>query len=711
MTRKLLYLPVLVLAVAGCNCESARKSALTAHEKEIDSIMAEMTLEEKVAMLHGKHMFSSAGVGRLGIADIEYADGPFGIREELEPDSWTPLHMETDSATFFPTGSALAATWSPELAREYGKGMAIEARLRGKDMILGPAINIQRIPTGGRTYEYLSEDPYLSGLLAVGYTLGAQENGAAVCLKHYALNNQETARGTVDVKVSERAMREIYLTPFEMAVKQADAWGVMAAYNKVEGKWCSENSVLLNDILRGEWGFKGMVISDWGGTHSTGAVEAGLNVEMPGGAFLGDSLLVAVKDGRVSEEAVDERVREILRVRMTVKPVPEEMANKTMTSQPNAQKIAYDVALRSVVLLKNSGLLPLDLQKYGKIAVIGDNAVCPQATGGFGAGVKALYEINPLRGLMSRIYDKAEVEYVPGYRRYGPMDRFMRKSPVCDPDPEMMAEAVRLAEASDLVIFFAGENREIETESSDRKSMTLPLGQDEILRAVSEVNPNVVTVVVAGAPVDLRNVEKLSSAVVVSWYNGSEGGNALADILTGKVSPSGKLPFTIPEKLEDSPAFSLGVFPRYDEAPYSEGIFVGYRWYDKKNLPVMYPFGHGLSYSSFEYSDISVRSSGKGIKLSFQIQNTGDMAAEEVAQVYVERPESMQEMPVRELKGFERVSLAPGESRKVEMFIDRESLRVWDSVHSCWTVESGRVNIGIGSSSRDIRLNATTTIK
>ncbi|MGX8690578.1 MAG: glycoside hydrolase family 3 protein, partial [Bacteroidaceae bacterium] len=371
---------------------------LMQNEKKITEIISKMSLEEKVAMLHGKHMFTSEGVTAQGIADMVYADGPFGIREEMEPHSWNSLHLTTDSATFFPTGSALAATWSEEMAYKYGTGMAHEARLRGKDMILGPAINIQRIPTGGRTYEYLSEDPYLSSRLSVSYTRGVQDNGVAVCVKHFALNNQETNRGSVNVIVSPRAMREIYLPPFEAAVVDGNAYGVMSAYNKINGYWCAENYELLNQILRQDWGFKGMVISDWGGTHSTvGSVTAGLNVEMPNQQYLGQALIDSVASGAVSEKVIDERVREILRVRLAIEPVPEDKANVEMTAKPEQAKIAYEVATQSIVLLKNQrDMLPIDLSKIKTIAVIGDNAEKIMATGGVGAGVKALYEITPL---------------------------------------------------------------------------------------------------------------------------------------------------------------------------------------------------------------------------------------------------------------------------------------------------------------------------
>lgn len=731
------FIPALLALtlLSGCGTKvNVKESALMNNEERISEIMSAMTLEEKVAMLHGKHMFSSEGVPAQGIADIEYADGPFGIREEMEPHSWNPLYLDTDSATFFPTGSALAATWSDELARDYGKGMAIEARLRGKDMILGPAINIQRVPTGGRTYEYFSEDPLLSSVLATEYTLGVQENGAAVCLKHYALNNQEDHRGFVDVQVSERAMREIYLPPFEMSVRKGDAWGVMAAYNKVRGYWCSENKELLTDILRDDWGFKGIVISDWGGTHSVKAVEAGLNVEMPGASFLGQALLDSLKAGAVSEEAVDQRVRELLRVRLAVDPIPAEKANVEMTSQAPQQKIAYDVAAHSVVLLKNEGLLPIDTEKYKKIAVIGDNATKTQSQGGVGAGVKALYEVTPLEGLLSRLEGKAEVTYAQGYTRYTAADRHRRVNPVCEPDKKLMEEAVELAGRSDLVIFVAGNNRDIETEGSDRKNIMLPMGQDEIIRAIAQVNPNIVTVVVTGAPADLRVVKEVSPAIVVSWFNGSEGGNALADILVGNIAPSGKLPFTFPIVLEDNPAYALGVFPqsinqgntdvfvnlvnrRRDrnsiklEADYAEDIFVGYRWYESKDVPVLYPFGHGLSYVDFDYADLSLKSSSKGVKVAMTLTNSGNMEAEEVVQVYASRPESALTRPEKELVGFKRVTLMAGETKEIVIDIEKEVFRHWDEAADGWAVETGAADFYVGSSSDDIRLTGNTVIR
>ena len=709
--------------------------ALLSNEAKINSIISQMTLEEKVDMLHGKHMFSSAGVERLGIADIEYADGPFGIREEMEPNSWKSLNLSTDSATFFPTGSALAATWSPEMAYAYGRGMGIEARLRGKDMILGPAINIQRIPTGGRTYEYFSEDPLLSGFLAVAYTKGCQETGTAACLKHYALNNQENYRGFVDVRISPRAMNEIYLKPFEMAVLEGDAWGVMAAYNKVDGKWCSDNEMLLTDVLRKRWGFPGIVISDWGGVHATSAVVAGMNVEMPGNRFMGKALLDSVKAGVISEAVIDQRVRELLRVRLLVQPIPAEKANKEMTAKPEQLKTAYEVAKRSIVLLKNDGVLPLNLKRVKKIAVIGDNARCKQALGGVGAGVKTLREVTPLEGIREAIGNGAEVIWAQGYPSYGAQERFKRVSPQMAPDRKLLAEAVKVARKADVVIFVAGDNREIETEGSDRVSIKMPQGQNEVAKALAAANKNLVTVIVAGGPLELETVRDASKALLISWFNGSEGGTALGDVLTGKVSPSGKLPFTFPIKLEDSPAYATGSYPqqlkgsdqqgdifvglvnrekndRSQEliAPYAEELLVGYRWFTTKKLPVAYPFGHGLSYATFEYSNLTATPNAEGIRVEFDLKNNSSIDAEEVAQVYVSRKQSALERPALELKGFQRVALGKGEQKRVSILLRRNDMKDWNAAIENWQLEAGQVEVRVGSSSADLRLSQTCTI-
>ena len=708
---------------------------LMGNEQQIDDIIRSMTLEEKVDMLHGKNMFSSAGIPRLGIADVEYADGPFGIREEMEPHSWNSAHLTTDSATFFPTGSALAATWSTEWAYAYGRAMSREARLRGKDMILGPAINIQRIPTGGRTYEYLSEDPILSGALAVAYTRGAQDDGTAVCLKHYALNNQEDYRGTVDVRISDRAMHEIYLRPFEMAVCEADAWGMMAAYNKVNGRWCSENHHLLTEVLRTQWGFPGMVISDWGGVHSTvDAVTSGMNVEMPGNRYMGQALLDSVKAGKVSEAVIDQRVREILRVRLTVKPVDKAVANTKPVGNAEEMATALEVARRSIVLLKNDGLLPINLNKVKRIAVIGENAVTKMALGGVGAGVKTRCEVTPLEGLQHLLGSKwpdCQITYAPGYKSFGRDGRNRRQRPQQPADAVLMAEALKTAQQADLVIFFAGNNREVETEGSDRKNITLPSGQDELAAALANTNPKLVTVIVSGGPVDVTTVSEVSGALVASWFNGSMGGQALAEVLTGEISPSGKLPMTWPKKLEDVPAYALGSYPQNAEnsqgdifvglvnqgqnaraartanqpvANYAEGLLVGYRWYDAKNVAVAYPFGHGLSYATFKYDNLRVTPTLNGFDVSFTLTNTSDRAAEEVAQVYVSRPNSTVERPVKELKAFRRVALKARKRQKVTIPLRYADLGHWDETRQTWMLEPGEITILVGGSSAELPL-------
>jgi len=760
MNNKLIVAVICTLILVSCAEDKMHKSAFLQYDNEIDGIISQMTLEEKVNMLHGKYMFTSAGIERLGITDMVYVDGPFGIREEMEPNSWTPLGWETDRATFFPTGSALAATWSPELAYAYGTGMAREARLRGKDMLLGPAINIQRIPTGGRTYEYLSEDPFLSSRLSVGYTKGVQDNGVAVCLKHYALNNQENNRGNVNVIIGERAMREIYLPPFRAAIEEADAYGVMAAYNKVDGWWCSENDMLLNRILRDEWGFAGLVVSDWGGVHHTvQPVINGLNVEMPGSQFMGEPLLDSVKAGFVPEEVIDKRVREILRVRMAIKPVPEDQANKEVTSKPEQQKIAYDVACKSIVMLKNDGILPLDLSRKPVIAVIGANATQTMGLGGMGAGVKTLYEVTPLEGLKNRIGDKAEIIYAQGYIPevfdFGRM--FRRRSPEELEKEErekeltiskVTKEALETASKADLVLFIGGDNRAVETEGSDRRDIKLPSGQDKLISKIAEINPEIVTVLVSGAPNDLNVVNPLSKALLISWFNGTEGGNALADVLIGKISSGGRLPFTLPVKLEDSPAFALdnyspgpgrrdifagvvsetnatgnaekketeqGIAEDPNVAYYSEESLVGYRWFDTKNVPVMYPFGYGLTFTTFEYSAITTDKEKYGkrdiISVSFELKNIGSLAADEVVQAYVHRINPTVEWPYKELKAFSRVPLEPGETKTVTLEIPVKDLRYWnESIHT-WDDDPCDIEILVGASAGDIKLKKQIMFK
>lgn len=715
-----------VAALASCSpaVQKNAQDALAVHDKEINKIIEDMSLEEKVEMLHSKTIMSSEGIPRLGIQEIRYADGPFGIREEVG-DHFAPKGWTTDSATYFPTGSALAATWSEDMAYLYGKGMGTEGRRRGKDIILGPAINIQRLPVGGRSYEYLSEDPFLSGRLTVGYTKGSQDAGTAVCLKHYAVNNQELSRGSVNAVVDERTLREIYLKPFEAGVVEGGAMSVMTAYNKVNGVYCSENVHLNNDILRGEWGFKGLTVSDWGGTHSTmGAALGGLDVQMTGDNYLGPALIDSVRAGKVPESVVDDKVREILRVRYAVEAVPEDVANTVLASQKPEQEIAYQVASKAVVLLKNDGhILPIDKNNVSKIAVIGANIETKTALGGVGAGVKAPYEITILQGLKDRVGDACEIV--------------------------SSLDDASLAEGADVVIYVCGTNRNIESEGRDRTDIFLPAGQEELLGQIVAINPNVVTVNLSGGPVDLRKVAAVSPAIVQGWWNGLESGHAMADVLLGTIAPSGKLPFTFPVQLEDSPAYALGNYPQetpsldlftqmyrkdinggqemtdqeYREfrrnysptAEYTEGPLVGYRWYDTKNVPVMYAFGHGLSYVDFGYSGLSLNKSSYGaqdvIKASFTLSNEGGMAADEVAQLYVHRVNPSVSWPAKELKAFARVALAAGETKTVTLEIPVSDLRYYDVDSSSWKLEAGDLEIYVGSASDDLRLTAKCSVK
>ena len=750
--KKVFQFAALALILAGCAAGVSPQDRLTVNDKKINKIIAQMTLEEKVEMLHSKTNMSSEGVPRLGIQDIKYTDGPFGIREE-NGDGFRSLGWTLDSATYFPTGSALAATWSKEMARKNGWAMGKEGRLRGKDIILGPAINIQRLPVGGRTYEYLSEDPVLAARLSVEYTIGSQEAGTAVCLKHYALNNQETDRGSVNVIADERTIREIYLKPFEAAIKEGGAMCVMPAYNKVNGYYCSENAHLNNEILRGEWGFKGMTVSDWGGTHSTmGAALGGLCVQMTGDNYFGQALIDSVRNGALPESVVDDKVREILRLRFAIEPVPEDVANTIMTSQPETQQIAYEIAQKSIVLLKNEGNLPI-APEVKKIAVIGQNAVLTTASGGIGAGVKTLYEITPLQGIQKRAAEAGvEVVYAPGYKNYkmrmgwgrpaaGPVDPLAANSTDEPADPALLAEAVALAKDADMVIFFGGTNKSIETEGSDRKNIDLPCGQNEVIKALYEANPNVATVLISGGPTDLRFLEPYSPAIVQGWWNGLEGGTALAEVLFGDIAPSGKLPFTFPNKLEDSPAYAMGNFGqnasedlftlmyRLDatgytreqiqeyianlpapESHYTEGIFVGYRWFETKNVPVMYAFGHGLSYVDFEYGALTCKQKKDKVYVTFDIKNLGEMEADEVAQLYVKRIDSAVERPEKELEAFDRVTLKGGETKTVTLEFPVSELAHWDIEANEWVLEHGKIEILVGSASDDIRQTIQTEI-
>jgi beta-glucosidase len=702
----LLWLCLITLRCTSSNIKSA-PDAITASDQKIDSIISVMTLEEKVNMLCGNGLFTSAGIERLGIGEIHYTDGPFGIREELGKKSWAPLGLTTDSATFLPTGSALAACWNTDLAWQYGETIGAEARTRGKDILLGPAINITRTPLNGRTFEYMSEDPYLNSRLAVAYVKGVQSNGVASCVKHFAANNQETSRGEVNVTMDERTFQEIYLPAFKAAVNEGGAYAVMAAYNKFRGKYCAENDLLLNKTLKQDWNFKGMVMSDWGGTHSTvGSALAGLDVEMGSEKYFTKVLLDSVKLGLVPESVINEKVKRILRIYFFTHRNMEKPGMQVST--PAHMKTVYDIACQTIVLLKNSrNILPIQVQKVKTLAVIGDDAIQKYASGGFGAGVKARYEVTPLEGLKNRIGNSARIEFAQGYKPKYTMGKGPGKVADPKPDQALIAEAVNLAGRSDAVILFVGNNREVETEATDRPDLTLPFGQDELIRAVAAANPNTVIVIVAGAPVDLHTAEASSSALLWSGFNGSEGGNALADVILGKVNPSGKLPFTIPVNLKDSPAHALDAFPGKGEENYAEGILVGYRWFDTKNIQPMYCFGHGLSYTEFGYSGLATDkkdySAKDTIKLSVKVDNKGNRDGLETVQLYVSDLAPGVNKAKQELKAFKKVMVPSGKGVDVTMKLCASDLSWFDDQQMKWVLTPGKYKLSAGSSSRDIR--------
>jgi beta-glucosidase len=721
--RDCLLFSLVMLCAAGTDAQikvvAPPEQITDAIDHKIDVIITKLTLEEKIAMLHANGVFSSSGVPRLGIPDLMTDDGPLGVREDVK-EGWGSANLTTDSATFFPNGSALAATWNPELAYRFGHDMGEEARMRGKTIMLAPAFNICRTPLCGRTYEYYSEDPFLNARLAVQSVKGIQSQDIAACVKHFALNNQEIERGRVSVEVDERALREIYLPAFQAAITEGDAWTIMSAYNKVRGVYCSENDYLLNKILKGEWGFKGMVISDWGGTHSTvNAANNGLDLEMGSrppykNYYFADSLLKAVGEGKVSVKTIDEKVHRILWVIFHTSMSQNPPAGKMNT--PEHSQTVYDIAAESIVLLKNDQhLLPLDLSAIKSIAVIGDNATHTFHLGGFGAGVKAKYEITALAGLQNRIGGHVAIKFAQGYSGVYKRKPASSEYEGAKADSGLIAEAVAVAKSMDMAILFIGGNRDYESEGRDRKDLTLPFEEQVLVDAVTAANPKTIVVVVGGAPYDIGKIKQQNSTILWSWYNGSENGNALADVLTGKVNPSGKLPFTFPASLDQIPAQALNAYPGENlTVNYKEGILVGYRWYDTKKIAPLYNFGYGLSYTSFAYSTLETGKKsyrvGDTITATIRVSNTGKLAGKETVQLYVGKPGSVVERPEKELKAFSKVMVQPGGSVEVKLAIPVKDLAYYDTGRAAWVVEPGQYKLSAGGSSGDIKASCMITI-
>ena len=708
MIKLLKYLFTIGTTLLCCANGYGQANSEAAIRAKVNRAIKSMTLKEKIDMLHGNALFSSGGVKRLNIPELTSDDGPLGVRDEVLRFDWKSANWTTDSATFLPNGSAIAATWNPAMAHQYGVVLGAEANARKKTVMLAPAFNICRIPLCGRTYEYYSEDPYLNGQLAVQAVKGIQSQHVAACIKHFAANNQEVNRNSVNAVIDERTLREIYLPAFKAAVQQGNAYTIMSAYNKVNGYWCSENDFLLNKVLKQEWGFKGAVISDWGGVHHTiAAANAGLDIEMGTNKpydqwYFANPLLAAVKAGEVSEKVINDKVRRILWV-MYHTSLSANHRNGAIAT-PEHSKVAYTIASESIVLLKNDRHL-LPLQKAIKsIAVIGDNAIHTFASEGFGAGVKAKYEVNALAGIKAKLGKNIAVKFAQGYRANYSAAKTDEQN--VGANQALIDEAVALAKTTDVAILCIGGNREYESESHDRKTLELPFGEQALISAVTAANSNSVIVVMAGAPYDLNEIKKQNSTIVWSWFNGSEAGNALADVLTGAVNPSGKLPFTFPVSLKDSPAFALDTYPGENlTTNYKEGILVGYRWYDTKKIDPLYCFGYGLSYTSFAYSgfktDKKVYQPGDKITALLTIKNIGKLQGKEVVQLYVSKENSSVPRAEKELKAFKKISINPAKSANVSLNINE--LAYFDDKTHKWIVEPGEYKLFAAASSKDIR--------
>lgn len=701
-------------------------------EKRIEKLIKKMTLEEKVGLLHGNSKFYVAGVERLGIPEWSLSDGPHGVRAEINRHDWAYAGWTNDSASYFPTGTAFAAAWNPELAYRRGEVLGEEARWRKKDVLLGPGVNIIRSPLCGRNFEYMSEDPYMNSVLAVAYIKGLQSRDVACSVKHFAVNNQETNRTTVDVECSERALREIYLPAFKAAVQEGGALTVMAAYNKFRGEFCAENNYLVRKILRNEWGFDGVYVTDWGAAHSTvPSMEAGLDLEM--GTLIdkyedwyyANPLIEAVKSGKIPMSLVDEKVGDVLRVMIKTNVLdPKKRFGPGSMNTKEHQQATYDAAAEAIVLLKNqNNLLPLDFSSIKSLAVIGDNATRKHSNGGLSSEIKAVYEVTPLEALRAKWGDKVDIRFAQGYEKLSTFvegsnngqssGTFSSKTQESD---ALLKEAVEVARTSDVPLLVCGLNHDYDTESFDRLNMDIPYGQVELIQEVVKANPRTIVVMIAGSPLNMAAVDICSPAIVWAWFNGMEGGNALVDVLSGKVNPSGKMPFTTPVSLDQSPAHALGNFPGRDlKVNYEEDILVGYRWFDTKGLPVVYPFGYGLSYTTFNYSNLNTDKKtydqADTIQATFTLTNTGDREGAEVAQLYVSDPVCSVMRPVKELKGFKKVFLKPGESRRITLDIPVSSLAFYSEAQSQFVVEPGEFILQLGASVSDIKQRISVEVK
>lgn len=696
-------------------------------ELRVKDALSRMTLEEKTRLSYAQGKFSSPGCPRLGIPELWMSDGPHGVRGEIHWNEWGYAGWTNDSCTAFPALTCLAASWNQELAGKYGKAIGEEALYRKKDVLLGPGVNIYRTPLNGRNFEYLGEDPYLAAEMCVPYIKGVQENGVAACVKHFALNNQELWRGHIDVQVSERALREIYLPAFRAAVEKGHVWSIMGAYNKVRGTHATHHEMLNNKILKGEWNFDGCVISDWGATHDTyEAAMYGLDIEMGSYTdglvaesefgyddyYLGKKYRKMIKEGKIPMEVVDEKAARVLRLIFRTS-MNRQRGFGAMNSEEH-ENVAYEIATEGIVLLKNDKatnkkqLLPVNAEQCNKILIVGDNATRNLTQGGGSSELKAKKVISPLDAFRKRFKDKIIYSqgYTAGENTYGEHSKILQVTA-----DSLRNDAVQKAKDADIVIFIGGLNKNYQqdSEGGDRISYGLPYGQNELIDELYKVNKNVVVVIVSGNAVEMPWVNRVPS-IVQSWYLGSIGGEALADVLTGKVTPSGKLPFSYPKKLEDCPAHYYGNMSYPGDSisqEYKEDIFVGYRWYDTKKVEPLFPFGYGMSYTSFDYGKLQASrksiSENDTLQISLTVKNSGRVDGKEIVQLYIGDEKCSVLRPVKELKEFAKVELKAGEEKQISFYIDADDLKFYDDKRNEWVVESGKFKAYVGASSTDIR--------
>ena len=703
-------------------------------DSRIEDALSRMTLDEKIDLIHAQSKFSSPGVPRLGIPELWTSDGPHGIRPEVLWDEWEQAGWTNDSIIAFPALTALSATWNKDMSALYGKSIGEEARYRRKDVLLGPGVNIYRTPLNGRNFEYMGEDPFLSGQMVVPYVKGVQDNGVAVCVKHFALNNEETFRHTTDVDLDDRALYEIYLPAFKAAVQQGGAWSIMGSYNLYRGQHVCYNERLIMDILKGEWGFDGVVISDWGGVHETdAAVKNGLDLEfgtwtdgLTMGATNGyDAYYLAapyregILSGKYGTSELDDKCRRVLRLIFRTSMNPNKPFGAINSEAHYAA--ARQIGAEGIVLLKNEGdVLPIPASAR-KILVVGENAVKMMTVGGGSSSLKVQHEISPLDGIRERAGKDVEVIYARGYVGdvSGSYNGVTSGQDLSDnrSEKELTDEAVSLAKDADFVIFIGGLNKSDhqDCEGTDRLSLDLPYNQDAVIGAIAAVQPRMAVALVSGNAVAMPWIDEVP-AILQEWYLGSEAGHSLADVLFGDVNPSGKLPFTFPVKLSDSPAHQEGMtFPTRRKNFYQEGIFVGYRWFEEKDIKPLFAFGHGLSYTTFSYGDARIDKASlteKGsVTVTVRITNSGDRTGSEVVQLYIADKESSLPRPKKELKGFEKVNLAPGASADVEFTITADALKFYDPGTAGWKAEKGDFEALIGSASDDIRAVASFSLK